>query len=132
MNMPKATQLTVPLANKPGTLGKLCSTLGKAGVNIAALFVPDSRRTGKVRVLVENPEKAKEALKGAKIRFSEEEVVAIELDNRPGAVGEVAEKLAQSKINIMYAYATSSTGSAKATAVFAVPDVSKALSVLSE
>jgi len=128
--MPKATQLTVPLANKPGTLGKLCSTLGKAGVNVTALIAPDSRRTGKVRVLVDNPDKAKEALKGAKIKFFEEEVIAIELDNKPGAIGEVAERLAQSKINIKYAYATSSTGSARATAIFAVPDVSKALGVL--
>ncbi len=128
--MPKATQLTVPLANKPGTLTKLCSTLAKAGVNITAVLAPDSRRTGRVRVLVDNPDKAKEALKGAKIRFSEEEVIAIELDNRPGAVGEVAEKLAQSKINIKYAYATTSAGSAKATAIFAVRDVNKALGVL--
>jgi hypothetical protein len=128
--MPKVTQLTVPLANKPGSLAKLCSTLGKAGVNITAVFAPESRRTGKARVLVDNPDKAKEALKGAKVKFSEEDVIAVELDNRPGAVGEVAEKLAQSKINIKYAYATAQAGSAKATAIFAVPDVSKASGVL--
>jgi hypothetical protein len=128
--MPKATQLTVPLANKPGSLAKLCSTLGKAGVNITAVLSPESGRTSRVRVLVDNPDKAKEALKGAKVKFSEEDVIAIELDNKPGAVGEVAEKLAQSKINIKYAYATTSAGSAKATVIFAVPNVSKALGVL--
>lgn len=128
--MPKATQLTVPLANKPGSLAKLCSSLGGAGVNITAVLAPESGPRGKVRVLVDNPDKAKEALKAAKIRFSDEEVIAIELDNRPGAVGEVAEKLAQSKINIKYAYATTSAGSAKATAIFAVPNVDKALGVL--
>lgn len=128
--MPKVTQIAVSLANKPGALAQLCSTLGKAGVNITALLAPEMRGRGKIRVLVDNPEKAKDALKEAKIRFSEEEIIATELDNRPGALGEIAEKLAQAKINIKYAYATASEGSAKATVILAVPDVAKALGVL--
>jgi len=56
-------------------------------------------------------------------RFGEQEVLAVELDNKPGALGEVAEKLAQAKINIRYAYATPSEGSTKATVLLAVPDV---------
>ena len=69
-------------------------------------------------------------MRAAKIRFSEEEAIAVELDNRPSALGEVAEKLAQAKINIKYAYATASEGSAKATVILAVPDAAKALGVL--
>ena len=90
----------------------------------------EMRGRGKVRVLVDNPEKAKDALKEAKIRFSEENVIAMDLDNRPNALGEVAEKFAQAKINIKYAYATATEGSAKATVLLSVPDVAKALSVL--
>jgi hypothetical protein len=98
--VPKVTQIAVSLANKPGALSQFCSTLARAGVNITALLAPEMRGRGKVRVLVDNHEKAKDALKEAKIRFSEEEVIAMELDNRSGALGEVTEKLAQSKINI--------------------------------
>jgi hypothetical protein len=128
--MPKVSLVTVTLQNKPGTLTRLCSTLGKAGVNISALLAPEIRGKGKVRLLVDNPDNAKDALKAAKIRFGEEEAIAVELDNKPGALGEVAEKLAQAKINIRYAYATTAEGSAKATVVLAVPDVVKALGVL--
>jgi hypothetical protein len=128
--MPRVTQIAVTLQNKPGTLAQLCSTLRDAGVNIFAVFAPEMRGRGKVRLLVDSPDKAKEALKAAKIRFSEEEAVAIELDNRPGALGEVAGKLAQAKINIKYAYASTSEGSAKATVILAVPDVAKALGVI--
>jgi hypothetical protein len=132
--MPKVTQIVVTLQSKPGTLAHLCSTLGKAGVNISALIAPGvsgaKARQGKVRLLVDNPDKAKDALKAAKIRFGEEEAIAIELDNRPSALCEVAEKLAQAKINIRYAYATATEGSAKATVVLAVPDIAKALSIL--
>jgi hypothetical protein len=85
---------------------------------------------GKVRVLVDNQEKPKDPLKAAKIRFSEEEAIAVELDNRPGALGEVAGKLAEAKINIKHAYATTTERSAKTTVVIAVPDVAKALGVI--
>lgn len=75
--MPKVTQIVVTLQSKPGTLARLCSTLGKAGVNISALMAPGvsgaKARQGRVRLLVDNPDRAKEALKNAKIRFSEEE-----------------------------------------------------------
>jgi hypothetical protein len=128
--MPRITQITVTLQNRPGTLAQLCSTLRDAGVNISAVVASEIRGKGKVRLLVDSPDKAKDALKAAKIRFSEEEAIAIELDNRPGALGEVAEKLAQAKINIKYAYATTSEGSTKATVILAVPDVAKALGVI--
>jgi len=128
--VPKVTQLAVTLANKAGALAQLCSTLGKAGVNVSALVAPEIRGRGKVRLLVDNPDKAKEALSAAKLRFSEEEVIAMELDNRPNSLGEVAEKLAQAKINIKYAYATATEGTAKATVLLSVPDVAKALTVL--
>ncbi len=128
--MPRVTQIVVTLQNKPGTLAQLCSTLGKAGVNISAVVAPEIRGRGRVRLLVDNPDKAKDALKAAKIRFGEEEAIAVELDNKPGALGEVAGKLAQAKISIKYAYATTSEGSPKATVILAVPDVAKALGVL--
>jgi hypothetical protein len=128
--MPKVTQIVVTLQNKPGTAAQLCSTLKDVGVNISALDAAAVAGRGKVRLLVDNPEKAKDALKAAKIRYTEEEAIAIELDNRPGALGDIAQKLAQAKINIKYAYATSTEGSAKTTVILAVPDVAKALGVL--
>ncbi|MGD0550593.1 MAG: ACT domain-containing protein [Candidatus Bathyarchaeia archaeon] len=73
------TQIVVALQNKPGTLAKLCSTLKDAGVNISAVDGAVIAGRGKVRLLVDNPDKAKDALKAAKIRFSEEEAIAIEL-----------------------------------------------------
>jgi len=128
--MPKVTQLATTLENKPGALAKICSTLGKEGVNVLAVFAPEIKGKGKVRLLVDNPEKAKDALRGAKIRFSEEDAIAVNVDNKPGVLAEIAEKLARSKINIKYAYATTSEEPTKATIILAVPNADKALSVL--
>ncbi len=106
--MPKATQLVIALANRPGTLARLCSTFGEAGVNITAILAPEGKKTGKVSLMVEDLVAARDALKGANLRFSEEEVLEVDVDNRPGAFGKVASKLAKSKINIDYVYVTTS------------------------
>ena len=129
--MPKATQLVIPLENRPGELARLCFTLGEAKVNITAILAPEGKKRGKVSLMVEDLAAAREALKGAKIRFSEEEVLEVDVDNRPGAFGEVAGKLAKSKINIDYVYVTTSPYG-RARVVMGVSDVAKALRALGE
>jgi len=126
----RVTQITIFAGNKPRMLAHLCSTLGRAKVNILALYAPDIRGRGKVRVWVDRPEEAKAALKEASIRFSEEEVVAMELDNRAGTFAEVAGRLGRANINIKYAYAATADGSVRSTVVMAVPDITKALRIL--
>ena len=126
----KVTQISMLLGSKPGTLGKVCLTLGNAGVNILALFAPEVSGRGKMRMWVDRPDEAKKALRLAGIRFSTEKVVAMELDNTAGAFSEVAEKLGRAKINIKYAYAATAEGSVKSTVIMAVPDVTKTLHIL--
>ena len=126
----KVTQISMLLGSKPGTLAKVCSTLGNAGVNILALFAPEVSGRGKMRMWVDRPDEAKKALRLAGIRFSTEKVVAMELDNTAGAFSEVAEKLGRAKINIQYAYAATAEGSVKSTVIMAVPDVTKTLRIL--
>ncbi len=125
----KATQLVVPLLNKPGSLAKLCVALGENGINVLAVLAPEAKGAGKARVMVDDLDKARATLKAAKIRFSEEEVLDVELDNIPGAFGRLAGKLAAAKINIRYAYATTSAF-ARARVIVSVSDLDKALAAL--
>jgi len=128
----KATQFVVPLANKPGTLARLCSVLGDAGVNIVGVFIPEAKgRAQAARVMTVDVAAARAALRKAKIHFSEEEVLNVELDNKPGAFGEFAGKLAEKKINITHAYATTAPF-ARAGVVVAVSDINKALAALKQ
>jgi hypothetical protein len=125
----KATQLVVPLANEPGTLANLCSVLGKAQVNIVGVSASESKGEGTVRVMIDDAPAARAALREAKIRYTEEEVLDVELDNRPGAFGDLLGKLASAKINVKHTYATTAPF-ARARVVIAVPDIAEALSVL--
>jgi hypothetical protein len=126
----KATQLNLPLDNEIGTLARLCRDLAQGGVNLLALSAPETgREAGTVRLLVPNGDLASRALTKAGYVFSAEEVLFIELKNRPGALAKAVEKLARAKVSIRYAYATASSRTKTTAAVVAVAeaDLSRAL-----
>ena len=104
--MPTVRQLVLELVSKPGVLAKVSRTLADAGVNMTALCAPETPRRGKLRLLVSDVPRAKEALKAAKYRVSEEGAVTVAVENRPGTFAGIAEKLAQARINIKCAYVT--------------------------
>lgn len=127
--MPRMTQLTLSLVSRPGVLATLARTLADAGVNITAICAGDAAGRGKIRVLVNNPGKAKRALRRAKYRASEEPAFVVRLPNKPGALARVTAKLARARVNIKSAYATTA-GRRSAVAVFTVGSAAKARRIL--
>lgn len=124
--MPKAKQLTVYCEDRPGTLAHIARVLGDARVNILAFVTSTSGTEGSVQFVVDNPNKAKKALDGVALSYSEADVLHVELPNLPGALGRFAGKLASKEINITSGYATVAKGAKKATVVLAVSDLGKA------
>jgi hypothetical protein len=104
--MPRTTQLTLSLVSRPGTLAALARTLADAGVNIMALSAAEVSGRGKIRLLVNDPVRAKRALRKAKYRATEEPVFALRLRNKPGALARLAARLAKARINVRSIYAT--------------------------
>ena len=127
--MAKTTQLTVAAESKPGVLARVSEALSQAGINITGLCAGETAGRGKIRLLVSDTARAKQALAAAKIRCSEEPALLLPLENRPGALAEVASRLAAAKINIKCAYATTG-GSGPAHAVIVVANPDKALKAL--
>jgi hypothetical protein len=128
--MPKITQLTLTLQSKPGVLAKISQALAGVGVNITAICAVETAGRGKIRMVVSDPARAKEALKAAKLRPGEEQALILTLEDRPGALARVADKLAAAKINIKCAYATTGGMGGSTTVVLSVSNVDKAASVL--
>lgn len=123
--MAKTTQIVLSLQSKPGVLARISRTLADAGVNIVALSAAEVAGRGKIRMLVNNPVKARRALKKAKYRVSEEPAFAKRLRNKPGALARVVERLARGRVNIRSAYATTA-GRGGATVVITVSNAAKA------
>jgi hypothetical protein len=131
--MPTATQLNLTLANDIGTLARLCRDLAHGGVNVLAISAPETGHdSGVVRLLVPNRDLATHALGSAGYTFAVEDVLFVELANRPGALAKAVEKLARAGIGIRYAYATASSRTRKTAAVIAVAesDLPRALRLL--
>ncbi|MGH8874545.1 MAG: ACT domain-containing protein, partial [Acidimicrobiia bacterium] len=96
-----ATDLSVVLADEPGKLAALGRALGSAGVNIEGIAGTTSRGSGVLHVLVDAGPAARKALEAAGIEVhTEREVVLAECDDRPGALGELADRLSQAGVNI--------------------------------
>ena len=127
--MPRATQLTISLQSRPGVLAQLARTLAEAGVNIATLSADAVSGRGKIRVTVNDAVRARRALRRAKYRVAEEPAFVVRLQNRPGALARVTERLAKARVNIKSAYATTA-GRGRATVVFTVGSAKKARKVL--
>jgi hypothetical protein len=128
--MPTAIQLVISGQSKPGVMAQVTQVLGEAGVNIKAFSAPEVTGTGKLRLLVADLEGARAALKAAKIKFVEETALLLSLENKPGAMKQVADLLTKSRINIKCGYCTPSREGKRAIVVLTVSNTDKALAVL--
>ncbi len=126
--MPRTTQLTVSLKSRPGVLAQLARTLADAGVNIVSLSASAAAGRGKIHLIVNDPGKAKRALRRARYRLSEQPAFVVRLRNKPGTLARVAGKLAKARVNIKSAYAT--TAGRGAAVVFTVGSTAKARKIL--
>lgn len=127
-----AIQFSVFMVNKPGVLAQVLGEFAQAKINIIAMTMMDSVEHGVMRIIFETPEKAREVLLKLNMPCNETEVLCVELDNRPGALAAVAEKLAKNHINIAYAYCTAGARGGRTTGVLKVADVKKAIKLLQE
>jgi hypothetical protein len=73
-----------------GTLPHLAKVLGDAKVNVVALLGSTAGTQGSVQVVVDNVNKAKKALGGAGLLYTEGTLEQFELANKPGALAGLA------------------------------------------
>ncbi|MDK1030453.1 MAG: hypothetical protein QGD94_00425 [Planctomycetia bacterium] len=124
--MKTQVQLSVAMNNEPGELGRLCRALAQAQVNIEGICVVDSIDVSIVRLLVADAASAKRVLHETGFHVAEHEVLVLDLENGPGVLARVAERLGQSSININYLYGTSHTGTRRGKIVVHVSDTASA------
>ena len=125
--MPKVNELTVRCENRPGTLAHIATVMGDANVNIRGFLLTTSGAKGWVKLVVDDVEKAKEALYEGGLSYAEHFVLHARVANVPGALGRPAGKLAAKDINIISGYQTIEKDSKKASVVLEVSHLEKAL-----
>jgi len=126
------TQFSIFMVNKPGVLAQVLGEFARAKINIIAMTVMDSVEHGVMRVVFASPMEAREVLSKLNMPYNMTDVLCVNLDNKPGALAAVAEKLAKSHINISYAYCTAGAKGGRTTGVLKVADVKKAMKILEQ
>jgi hypothetical protein len=100
-----ATDLTVILEHRPGTLAHLGETLGAAGVNVEGITAMPCEGQATVHILVHDPAAVRTALGAAGIEVLEErEVMLFPIQDRPGEMGRIARQVADEEINLELVY----------------------------
>ncbi len=93
-------EIALTLPNRPGVLAGAARVLAEARVNLAALSVTSERTKGMVRIIVNDPAKALEALAAARYTAVTHELLVVRLEDRAGSFLKVLEILAEAKVNI--------------------------------
>jgi hypothetical protein len=106
-----ATDLTLYLNDDPGELARVGDVLGQAGANIAGLCaVASGGGQAEVHILVDDATPAFEALQAAGVKIAtEQEVLVLEIEDRPGALGQIAHQLGAAKVNLTLVYLATNT-----------------------
>lgn len=121
--------LTIPLTHRPGELGRVANVLSGAGVNLKSVAAMAFGNQGAVRLIPDDIEAAREALRQANVRFEESELVTVLRENRAGELADVADRLSNAGLNMQALYVVGLEGDLVELAI-AVDDVKKAKKVL--
>ena len=123
-------QMSVFVENTTGRLAQLTRVLGTDGIDIKASCIADTVDFGILRCIVDDPEEATRVLKEHGFTASITEVIAVELEDRPGGFADVLEILAKENIGVNYIYSTIRSKEGAAIIVLKVEDPQKAIDVL--
>ena len=95
-----AIQFDVVIPDRPGELGKLASTLADRGVNIDAISCATGAGKAYAILLIQEAHRTRDALRAAGYTFLERSVLTVQLEDKPGTLGELAKRLGAAGVNI--------------------------------
>jgi hypothetical protein len=131
--MPTTKEFTLRLADRPGTLGKLCQALAEQSVNILAFHsCPLEKGKSTVRLVLDNPAVARSILDHQETDYTETEVAKVTLTHRPGELARAAARLGEAGINIDYGYCGVDPSTNAMMVLLGVEDAGKAVKVLEQ
>ena len=123
-------QISIFLENKAGRLVEVTRALADAKVNIRALSLADTSDFGILRLIVDDPQKAKVVLKEHNFTVGSTGVVGVEVNDVPGGLDHILSVLSEKGINVEYMYAFVQRYSENATLIFRFDHVERALEIL--
>ena len=126
----KIKQLSIFLQNRMGSLSKPLEVLSNAGVNIRAMCMADTSEFGILRLVVDNPEKGKDALEENNFLVKITDIIGVEMNDTPGGLTAVLKIIKENEIDLEYLYAFTHEKEGKAILLLHADDLEKLISAL--
>ena len=126
-----AKRLSVFIENRKGRLGEVLHVLKENDVNIFSLSLADTTEYGLLRVIVNNPEKARDVLLDAGFSSMLTEVLIIKIPHVAGSLQNILTVISEKGVNIEYMYGLSVEAD-DASVVMKTNDLDLACNVLRE
>ncbi|GAB6097832.1 ACT domain-containing protein [Desulfatiferula olefinivorans] len=127
----KVTQISIFLENTGGRIAEATSILAEADINIRAMSLADTTDFGVLRLIVSDVDKAEKALKDQGFAVGKTNVVAVQVEDKPGGLNAILQILAAADINVEYIYAFLRDMD-KAVMIFRFNNTDQALKVLND
>jgi hypothetical protein len=118
-------QIAVFLENKKGRLAEVSRTLSAAGINIRALSLAETTDFGVLRLIVNDTDKATAELRKNGFVAQITDVIAVEVEDKPGGLARILNVFDTNNINIEYMYAFVEKRVANAIVIFKIDDKDK-------
>ena len=128
----RVEQISVFLENKAGRLAEATGELARAGVSIRALALADTSDFGVLRLIVDDIDKARQALKDGGFTVTKTDVVAVEVPDRPGGLHEILALLDRAGLNVEYMYAYVERSGENAIIIFRFNATDRAIEILTK
>lgn len=126
----RVQQISVFLENRAGRIAEVTGVLAETDVNIRALSMADTSDFGVLRLIVNDTQKAENALKARGFTVGKTNVVAVEVQDRPGGLHHILSVLHQAGINVEYMYAFVQQSGDNAVMIFRFDQTDEALQCL--
>ncbi len=128
----RVKQLSVFMENKAGRIAEVTSILAEANINIKSLSIADTSDFGVLRMIVDKSDEALKALNDKGLTVGETDVLAIEVEDKPGGLHRILNLLQQHNINVEYMYAFVQPSAQNAVMIFRFDNLEDAIKVLAE
>lgn len=128
----KLKQIAIAIENAPGRLFEVTHALGEAGINLRALSLVDTGAFGQLRLLVSDVAKTRRILMEMHMPAQINEVVAVEIEDKPGSLARMLRPLKDAHVQVLYTYAFVGFSQGRAVMIFRFSDNDKAIRILQE
>ena len=122
-------QITVFLENKSGELLKVTKLLSENKVDLRAINIAETADYGLLRMITADNTLAEKVLKQENLIFTETPVLAVAIDDKPGALSNALEILANENLDVHYMYSIFGHQDSKAYMIMQLADIDKAANV---